>query len=268
VPPAWCGSILVPNAGVEAYRDWVVYLTGRDSLVRVGTDPVRITGSIITAGYGVSGRVMLYADAELQNMRIGSQTRTVHSGTGAIRAKWNFWSRLGPGSYHRLALIAGLGLPFGKPGDFVSAPSPSGPAAQLLPARVTPSLNLLYSRSVGRWVYGVGVGYSEGTERKDTRPGHQVSGMSDLEYLLKRWENNEISLIFGATAQRLGRAKWEGATLEQTGGSQAITSYGIQFAARSTFAAEAAFRTSVWQNLRPGQPGTDTEVVFGIRWLH
>lgn len=257
----------MPNAGVESYRDWAVYLSGRDSLFRVGTTPARVLESTLTAGYGISGKLMLYGDAEVRSIRVGSETRRLQSGSGAIRTKWNFWSRLGPGSYHRLALIAGIGLPLGRPGDFIFVPSPLGQIPRMLPARATPAVDVLYSRSAGHWVYGLGGGYSQGIQRNGSRPGYQVRGMSDLEYLLARWGDNEISLIFGATAQRLGRARWDGSVVEQTGGSQAVTSYGIQFAARSTFAAEAAFRTAVWNNMRSGQPGMDSELVFGLRWL-
>lgn len=238
---ASAGSILVPNAGVEAYRSWVLYSVFRGARFSVADTSLNASGLTITTGYGVAGTVLIGSDMQVQHIRApGGIAQTMFAPT-ALRAKWNFWSKLNSGEYHRLALIGRLGLPARRQGGLVAVDEPlQAPALKMLDSGVTPALDLVYSRSKGRWVYGAGLGYMLPLVRAGSRAGREAVGMIDAEYLVKRWGDSELSLVFGASSRSVTRADYRGRKLMNTGGNELTTSYGVQIALHSTYAIEFA----------------------------
>jgi hypothetical protein len=265
---ARAGSILVPNAGVETYRSWVIYSTFRDSRSSLAGTSVNTTGVSLTTGYGVAGTVLLGTEMQAQYVRApGMSSQTMFAPTG-LRAKWNFWSKLNSGEYHRLSLIGRAGLPMSKQAGLVAVETAPGEnSLRMLDSGFTPTLDLIYSRSKGRFVYGAGLGYALPLTRGRSRAGREASAMIDAEYLVKRWGDSELSLVTGVSSRNATRAQYQGRKLWETGGSELTGSWGAQFAIHSGTAFEFAYRRNLWQNLRAAQPRLGSEVVVGFRYL-
>jgi hypothetical protein len=265
---ARAGSILVPNAGVEAYKSWVVYSTFRDSRSSLGGTSVGTSGLSLSTAYGVAGTLLLGTDMQAQFVRVpGMASQTMFSPSG-VRAKWNFWSRLDSGEYHRLSLVGRAGLPMSRQaGLFAVETAPGQTDLRMLDSGFTPALDLIYSRSKGRFVYGAALGYALPLTRGGSRAGRDASAMIDAEYLVKRWGDSELSLITGVSSRNATRAQYRGRKLWDTGGSELTGSWGAQVAIHSSTAFEFAYRRNLWQNMRTAQPRLGSEIVVGVRYL-
>jgi hypothetical protein len=265
---ASAGSILVPNAGVETYRSWVVYSTVRATQSSLANTSVDSTGISLTTGYGVAGTLLLGTEMQVQHVRTpGMAGQTMFAPT-AVRGKWNFWSKLESGEYHRLALIGRAGLPAARQAGLYAVPAtPETTTLRMLDSGFTPGLDLVYSRSKGRMVYGAGVGYALPLTRNGSRSGREATSMVDAEFLVKRWGDSELSLVTGLGSRYSTRAQYQGTKLWDTGGTEVAATFGAQMAIHSSTAFEVAYRHNVWQKIRTAQPRFGSEVVVGFRYL-
>ncbi len=266
---AHAGSILVPNAGVEVYQSWVALVEGFYSYDEVGSMRIARSGAMASFAYGLTGNVLLGLDVTTTEIGAGKDHLTAVEPD--IRMKWNFWSKLSPGHYHRLALQTKLSVPEGDPSNYFQDESytdANGSHLRFVQPRLVPSIDLIYSRATWRWVYGAEVGYSLPlADAHGLKLGNQRRAAIDAEYAFWRGEKSEASFVFGATARQVGRASQGGADFSQTGGSDVALSYGVQYAAMANITFEGSYTSDVWSVMRPGQPQLGKAVVFGIRYL-
>jgi hypothetical protein len=188
-----------------------------------------------------------------------------------IRMKWNFWSKLSPGHYHRLAVQAKLGVPLGPATSYILDNRPAGNGSDLLfiKPRAIPTIDLIYSRATSRFVYGADLEYSMPTaDRNGLRIGDLKKASLDGEYAFWRGEKKgEASFVTGAMVRHFGRTHGGGPTFADTGGSDVALSGGIQYAPTPSLAFEASFTSDVWSAMRAAQPRMGNSLVFGIRFL-
>jgi hypothetical protein len=265
---AHAGSILVSNAGVEVYKSWVVLTQGYSSGEQVGGSRITREGETASIAYGLTGNLLIGMDAVVTRM-IG--TSTSPSIEPDLRVKWNFWSKLSPGHYHRLALQASVAVPMGGPTNYFLDQGYTGPGGSHLrfaKPTVVPTVDLIYSRATYRWVYGASAGYSDPTaDRNGLRLGDVKKASVDVEYAFWRGERSEVSFVLGSMVRQFGRAQLNGASFGNTGGSDAVVSCGIQYAPMPTVTFEASYSSDVWSAMRPGQPRMGNEILFGMRIL-
>ncbi len=265
---AHAGSILTSNAGVEVYKSWVVLTQGYSSGEQVGGAHITREGETASIAYGLTGNLLIGMDAVVTRMVGASKSPSVEPD---LRVKWNFWSKLSPAHYHRLALQARLGVPLGGPTNYFldqGYVGPGGSHLRFVKPTVVPTVDLIYSRATYRWVYGAAAGYSAPTaDRNGLRLGDVKKASVDAEYAFWRGERSEVSFVVGGMVRQFGRAQLGGASFSNTGGSDAVVSGGIQYAPVPTLTFEASYSTDVWSVMRPGQPRMGNEILFGMRIL-
>jgi hypothetical protein len=267
-PVAHAGSVLVPNAGVEVFRSWAALTEGFYSVEHAGSSRIIREGGVSSLSYGVTGTLLLGLDATVTRLDGQENKTTVEPD---IRMKWNFWSKLSPGHYHRLAVQANLGVPLGDPSSYIldhNYTGPGGSNLRFIKPRIIPTVDLVYSRATSRFVYGADLGYSVPTaDHSGIRIGDLKKASLDGEYAFWRGEKAEMSFVAGAMVRHFGQAHGGGATFADTGGSDVALSSGIQYAPMPTITFEASFTSDVWSVMRPGQPRMGNGVLFGIRFL-
>lgn len=264
---AHAGSILVPNAGVEVYRSWAAVTEGFHSLEYAGSTRIVREGGIASYSYGLTGTLLLGLDTTVTRLNT-KENRT--SFEPDIRLKWNFWSKLSPGHYHRLAVQAKLGVPLGEATTYLLDQNTraGGPDLHFIKPRVIPTVDLIYSRATQRVVYGADVGYSiPAVDRNGVRIGDLKKASLDGEFAFWRGEKAEMSVVAGAMARHFGRTQGGGAAFLATGGSDVALSGGIQYAPIPTLTFEVSFSSDVWSVMRPGQPRMGNSLLFGMRFL-
>jgi hypothetical protein len=265
---AQAGSILVPNAGVEVFRSWSEVTEGFYSVENAGSNRVVREGGISSFSYGLTGILLVGLDATVTRMD-GMANRTAVEPD--VRVKWNFWSKLSPGHYHRLAVQAKLAVPLGEPSSYIldqNYTGTDGSNLRFIKPRVIPTVDLIYSRATQRLVYGADLGYSVPTaDPNGIRIGDLKKASLDGEYAFWRGEKAEMSFVGGAMVRHFGQTRGGGATFAETGGSDLALSGGIQYAPMATITFEASFTSDVWSVMRRGQPRMGKGVLFGIRFL-
>ena len=265
---AQAGSILVPNAGVEVFRSWSGLTQGFYSVEHAGSNRFVREGGISSFSYGLTGTLLLGLDSTVTRMNGKENMIAIEPD---IRLKWNFWSKLSPGHYHRLALQGTLGVPLGEPSRYIldqNYTGTDGSHLRFIKPRIIPTVDLIYSRATQRWVYGVDLGYSVPTaDRSGIRIGDLKKASLDCEYAFWRGKKAEVSFVAGAMVRHFGQTRGGGARFADTGGSGVALSGGIQYAPMPTITFEASFTSDVWSVMRPGQPRMGNGVLFGIRFL-
>src|SRR5436309_2436462 len=70
------GSVLVPNAGVEVYRNWAALAQGFVTNDEVGSTALIRSGAAVNWSYGLKGTVLVGLDASVTEITAGKDVHT------------------------------------------------------------------------------------------------------------------------------------------------------------------------------------------------
>jgi hypothetical protein len=189
-------------------------------------------------------------------------------------AKYRFFRTVETYGDRQAAFRVGLELPTGKK----AAPSqtqinvPAFVRQQLTPISggLSPHFDVAFSQAGGRFIFGGNAEAIFRSERDGFRMGHEQRLNTDLEYVIPRDPHKpggELFLILETTFVHRGDGRLAGLRIAGSGATEYYVAPGLQYAAHPRFVLEGSFQFPVVSNTGPLALRTDSNILFGVRYL-
>jgi hypothetical protein len=197
-------------------------------------------------------------------------------GNLTVWGKYRFYRTLETWGDKQAAVRLGVELPTGKKDAPVAAKlnAPAFVRQQLTPVHNgwAAHLNTSYSQAKRRWIYGANIEATLRAERQGYRMGHEIRLNTDLEYILLpfkyRSPTKELFLIFETTYVHRGEGRVGGAKVAASRSDEFYLAPGLQYIASQRFILEASYQLPVIRNTGALVLRTDSNFLFGFRYLY
>jgi hypothetical protein len=197
-------------------------------------------------------------------------------GNLAFWGKYRFYRALETWGDKQAAVRLGVELPTGKKDAPVEAKlnAPAFVRQQLTPVHNgwAAHLDTSYSQAKHRWIYGANIEATLRAQRDGYRMGHEIRLNTDLEYILLpfkyRSPTKELFLIFETTYVHRGEARVGGAKVAAGKADEFYLAPGLQYIASQRFILEASYQLPVIRNTGALVLRTDSNFLFGFRYLY
>jgi hypothetical protein len=197
-------------------------------------------------------------------------------GNLVLWGKYRFYRTLETWGDKQAAVRLGVELPTGKKDapEVAELNAPAFVRQQLTPIHNgwAAHLDTSYSQARHRLIYGANVEGTLRAERDGYRLGHEIRLNTDLEYVLLplryRSPTKELFVIFESTYFHRGEARVGGAKVIGSKSDEMYLAPGLQYVASQRFILEASYQLPVMRNTGALVLRTDSNFLFGVRYLY
>jgi hypothetical protein len=269
--------IRVTSPGLTVYKGGAV--TPRFYLIKqhLGGLNVNRQAFEVSVSYTPSPRLQLEIEVPfLRTSYDNTASNGSKFGLGNVTAwaKYRFFRKVKTYGDRQAAFRVGLETPTGEK----SAPTqtqidvPAFVRQQLTPISggLAPHFDLAFSQAGGRFIFGGNAEAIFRGERDGFRMGHEQRLSTDLEYVLpkdKRKPGGEVFLILETMFVHRGTGRLNGQTVDGSRSTEYYLAPGLQYVALTRFVIEGSFQFPVLRNTGPLVLRTDSNVLFGVRYL-
>jgi hypothetical protein len=197
-------------------------------------------------------------------------------GNLTLSGKYRFYRTVETWGDKQAAVRLGVELPTGKK----DAPTATQlQAADFVRQQLSPIdngwaayIDTSYSQARRRWIYGANLKATLRAEREGFRMGHEIRLNTDLEYVLLplkyRNPTKELFLIFETTYFHRGEGRAAGAKIAGSKTDELYLAPGLQYIVSQRFMLEASYQLPVLRNTGVLVLRTDSNFLFGFRYLY
>jgi hypothetical protein len=232
----------------------------------------------LSLSYTPSPRVQLEVEVPFSRTSFDNGTSS-GSGSGlgniTVWSKYRFFRTVKTYGDRQAAVRFGLELPTGKKTapTFAQINAPAFVRQQLTPINggLSPHLDLAFSQAGGRVIFGGNVEGILRSERAGYRVGHEVRASTDLEYVLlpRKYDapGGELFVILETIFLHRTSGHVGGLNVPGSSSTEYYLAPGLQYAAQPRFVIEGSMQLPLIRNTGPLVLRTDSNLLFGIRYL-